>query len=62
MDSYTNECFVQKNLANLTECKESFKWDQRDFIYLSEIKETLFIQELEPAFNVNVGSEKLMLY
>ena len=20
-------------LANLTECKESFKWDQRDFIY-----------------------------
>ena len=22
----------------------------------------LFIQELEPAFNVNVGSEKLMLY
>ena len=49
-------------LANLTECKESFKWDQRDFIYLSEIKETLFIQELEPAFNVDVGSEKLMLY
>ena len=34
-------------LANLTECKESFKWDQRDFIYLSEIKETLFIQELD---------------
>ena len=49
-------------LANLAECKESFKWDQRDFIYLSEIKETLFIQELEPAFNVDVGSEKLMLY
>ena len=49
-------------LANLTECRESFKWDQRDLIYLSEIKETLFIQELEPAFNVNVRSEKLMLY
>ena len=26
------------------------------------IKETLFFQELGPAFNVNVGSEKLMLY
>ena len=25
------------------------------------ILETLFVQELEPAFNVNVGSEKLML-
>ena len=24
--------------------------------------ETLFIQELEPTVNVNVGSEKLMLY
>ena len=27
-----------------------------------KIKETLFIQELAPAFNVNVGSETLMLY
>ena len=27
-----------------------------------KIKETLFIQEFEPAFNVNVGSEKLLLY
>ena len=27
-----------------------------------QIKETLFVQDLEPAFNVNVGSEKLMLY
>ena len=30
--------------------------------YHCKIKETLFIQELEPALNVNVGSEKLMLY
>ena len=30
--------------------------------YHCKIKETLFIQELEPAFNVNIGSEKLMLY
>ena len=30
--------------------------------YHCKIKETLYIQELEPAFNVNVGSQKLMLY
>ena len=30
--------------------------------YHCKIKETLYIQELESAFNVNVGSEKLMLY
>ena len=30
--------------------------------YLCKIKETLLIQELKPAFNVNVSSEKLMLY
>jgi len=30
--------------------------------YHCKIRETLFIQELEPAFSVNVGSEKLMLY
>ena len=30
--------------------------------YHCKINETLFIQELEPAFNVNVGSEKLVLY
>ena len=43
------------------------KWDNFDILaksktdYHCKIKETLFIQELEPAFNVNVGSEKLML-
>ena len=30
--------------------------------YRCKIRETLFTQELKPAFNVNVGSEKLMLY
>ena len=44
------------------------KWDHFDILakgktdYHCKIKETLFIQELEPAFNVKVGSEKLMLY
>ena len=46
----------------------NIKWDQFDILakgktdYHCKIKETLYIQELEPAFNVNVGSEKLMLY
>ena len=30
--------------------------------YLCKIKERLLIQELKPAFNVNISSEKLMLY
>jgi len=30
--------------------------------YHCKIKETLFIKELEPALNVKVGIEKLMLY
>ena len=46
----------------------NIKWDHFDILakgktdYRCQIKETFFIQELEPAFNVNVGSEKLMLY
>ena len=44
----------------------NIKWDHFDILvkgktnYHCKIKETL--KELEPAFNVNVGSEKLMLY
>ena len=40
----------------------NFKWDHFDVLatgktdYHYKIKETLFIQEFEPAFNVNVGS------
>ena len=46
----------------------NIKRDQFDILakgktdYHCKIKETLYIQELEPAFNVNVGREKLMLY
>ena len=46
----------------------NIKWDRFDILakgktdYHCQIKETLFIQEFEPAFNVNVGSEKLMFY
>ena len=46
----------------------NIKWDHFEILgscktdYLCKIKETLFIQELKPAFNVNISSEKLMLY
>ena len=46
----------------------NIKWDHFEILasgktdYHCKIKETLFIQELKPAFNVNVSSEKLMLY
>ena len=30
--------------------------------YLCNVKETLFIRDLQPALNVNVSSEKLLLY
>jgi len=46
----------------------NIKWDhfnipasgKTDYHY--KIKETLLIQELKPALNVNVSSEKLILY
>ena len=45
---------------------KNIKWDP--LIFWQRVKqtriaksETLFIQELEPAFNVKVGSKKLML-
>ena len=46
----------------------NIKWDHFEILascktdYLCKIKETLFIQEVKPAFNVNISSEKLMLY
>ena len=45
----------------------NIKWDHFGILtsgkpdYHCKIKETLLIQELKPAFNVNVTSEKLML-
>ena len=46
----------------------NIKWDHFDILasgksdYHCKIKETLFIQELKLAFNVNVSSDKPMLY
>ena len=46
----------------------NIKWDHFDIIASGKtdlhckIKENLFIQELQPSLNVNVSSEKLMLY
>ena len=45
----------------------NIKWDHFDILasektdYHYKTKETLLLQELKPAFNVNVSSEKLML-
>jgi len=45
----------------------NIKWDHFDILasgksdYHYEIKETLFIQELQPALNANVSSENLLL-
>jgi len=44
------------------------EWDHFDILasgktdYHCKVKETLFIQELQPALNVNVSGEKLLLY
>jgi len=46
----------------------NIKWDHFDILasgktdYHCKIRETLLIQEHEPALNVNVSSEKLILY
>ena len=46
----------------------SIKWDHFDILasgktdYRCKVKETLFIQELQPALSANVSSEKLLLY
>ena len=46
----------------------NIKWDHFDILasgktdYHCKIKESLLIQELKPALNVNVSSEKLILY
>ena len=44
------------------------KWDHFDILasgktdFHCKIKETLFIQELKPSLNVNISSEKLLLF
>ena len=46
----------------------NIKWDHFDILASGKtdlhckIKETLFIQELQPSLNANVGSERLLLY
>jgi len=46
----------------------NIKWDHFDILassktdYHCQVKETLFIQELQPALKANVKSEKLSLY
>ena len=53
---------------NVTATGNNNKWDHFEILesgktdHHCNIKETLFIQDLKPAFNVKFSSEKLMLY
>ena len=55
---------------HVTATGHNIKWDNFEILasgktgyYSGKIKETLFIQVLKPAFNVNINSEKqLLLY
>ena len=53
---------------HVTATGHNIKWDHSEISasgktdYHCNIKKTLFIQDLKPAFNVNISSEKLMLH
>ena len=49
-----------KNVKRLTKTSDILASGKTDFH--CKIKETLLIQELKPSLNVNVSSEKLLLY
>ena len=57
-------CLLENNKTT----GHNIKWDNFDILasgktdYHFKMKQTLFIYELKPALNVNVGSEKLLLY
>ena len=50
----------QQQQIQKTKTKTNKKQTKGKTDYHCKIKETLFIQELEPAFNVNVGSDTLI--
>ena len=65
--SLTNE--RSSAIADLiTATGHNIKWDHFEILasgktdYYCKIEGTLFIQDLKPAFKVNISSEKLMLY
>ena len=67
--SQLNFLFLWSSIADHVKTTgHSIKWDHFDISasgetdYHCKIKVTLHKQELKPAFNVNVSSEKLMLY
>ena len=53
---------------HITATGHDIKWDHFEILasgktdYHCKIKETLFIEDLKPAFNDNISSEMLMLY
>ena len=66
--SLTKNDHFSATADHITATLHNNKWDLFEMVASGErdfhckIKETLFIQELKPAFNVNISSEKLMLY
>ena len=56
------------SLAIVKTTGHDIKWDHSDILasgktdFHRKIKETLFIQELKPSLNVNISSEKLLLF
>ena len=55
-------------IADHVKTSHDIKWDHFDILASGKtdvhckIKETLFIQELKPSLNVNISSEKLLLF
>ena len=66
--SITSNCHASAIADHVTSTGHNLKWDHFDILAKGrsdthcKIKETLFIRDLKPALNENVGSEKLLLY
>ena len=52
--------YIDNKIAKKETEKLTFTDGKTDFH--SKIKETMFIQELKPSLNVNISSEKLLLF
>ena len=64
----TKSCHTTGIVDHITSTGDNIKWDHFDSLPTGrsdihcKIKETSLIRDLQPAFNENVGSEKLFLY
>ena len=64
----TSNCHASAIADHVASTGHNLKWDHFDILAKGrsdthcKIKETLFIRDLKPALNENVGNEKLLLY